>query len=88
VSLRGSTAKSMTDLSQFPHRFVDACRARKLSPQQVAEQAGLPAAAGNDLAMTAIHLPLYRLCYVADALNVSLDWLLAREPAVPERKRA
>jgi transcriptional regulator with XRE-family HTH domain len=78
----------MTDISQFPHRFVDACRARSLSPQQVAERAGLPADAGRDLAMTAIHLPLYRLCHVADALNVSLDWLLAREPAVAERKRA
>jgi hypothetical protein len=78
----------MTDISQFPDRFVDACRARSLSPQQVAERAGLPAEAGRDLAMTAIHLPLYRLCYIADALNVSLDWLLAREPAAPMRKRA
>jgi len=60
----------MTDISQFPHRFVDACRARRLSPQQVAERAGLPADAGRDLAVTAIHLPLYRLCYVADALDV------------------
>lgn len=78
----------MTDISQFPNRFVDACRARSLSPQQVAERAGLPASAGRDLANTAIHLPLYRLCYIADALNVSLDWLLAREPATEARKRA
>lgn len=79
----------MTDISQFPNRFTDACRARSLSPQQVAERAGLPADAGRDLAMTAVHLPLYRLCYVADALNVSLDWLLAREPAVAQaRKKA
>jgi len=80
----------MTDISQFPHRFVDACRARSLSPQQVAERAGLPADAGRDLAMTAIYLPLYRLCYVADALDVSLDWLLGREPAAAQaqaRKR-
>ncbi len=77
----------MTDISQFPHRFVDACRARSLSPQQVAERAGLPADAGRDLAMTAIHLPLYRLCYVADALDVSLDWLLGREPAAQARAR-
>jgi transcriptional regulator with XRE-family HTH domain len=77
----------MTDISQFPHRFVDACRARSLSPEQVAERAGLPAHAGRDLAETAIHLPLYRLCYVADALDVSLDWLLAREPAVQARAR-
>jgi len=62
----------MTDISQFPNRFVDACRARSLSPQQVAERAGLPPDAGRDLAVTAIHLPLYRLCYVADALDVSL----------------
>ncbi len=77
----------MTDISQFPHRFVDACRARSLSPQQVAERAGLPADAGRDLAMTAIHLPLYRLCYVADALDVSLDWLLGREPAATQARR-
>jgi len=76
----------MTDISQFPHRFVDACRARSLSPQQVAERAGLPADAGRDLAVTAIHLPLYRLCYVADALDVSLDWLLAREPAAAQAR--
>jgi transcriptional regulator with XRE-family HTH domain len=77
----------MTDISQFPHRFVDACKARRLSPQQVAERAGLPADAGRDLATTAVHLPLYRLCYVADALDVSLDWLLGREPASQDRKR-
>ncbi|MGO8953399.1 MAG: hypothetical protein ACLPWS_02505 [Rhodomicrobium sp.] len=77
----------MTDISQFPHRFVDACRARSLSPQQVAERAGLPADAGRDLAITAIHLPLYRLCYVADALDVSLDWLLGREPAPAQARR-
>ncbi|MGO9172084.1 MAG: hypothetical protein ACLP7P_08980 [Rhodomicrobium sp.] len=77
----------MTDISQFPHRFVDACRARSLSPQQVAERAGLPADAGRDLAITAIHLPLYRLCYVADALDVSLDWLLGREPTPTQAPR-
>ncbi len=77
----------MTDISQFPHRFVDACRARSLSPQQVAERAGLPADAGRDLADTAVYLPLYRLCYVADALDVSLDWLLGREPAAQARKK-
>jgi transcriptional regulator with XRE-family HTH domain len=77
----------MTDISQFPHRFVDACKARRLSPQQVAERAGLPADAGRDLAMTAVYLPLYRLCYVADALDVSLDWLLGREPAAQARRQ-
>jgi hypothetical protein len=77
----------MTDISQFSHRFVDACKARRLSPQQVAERAGLPADAGRDLAVTAIHLPLYRLCYVADALDVSLDWLLGREPITQAQKR-
>jgi transcriptional regulator with XRE-family HTH domain len=77
----------MTDISQFPHRFVDACKARKLSPEQVAERAGLPANAGRDLATTAVYLPLYRLCYVADALDVSLDWLLGREPASQGGKR-
>jgi transcriptional regulator with XRE-family HTH domain len=77
----------MTDISQFPHRFVDACKARRISPAQVAERAGLPADAGRDLAMTAIHLPLYRLCYVADALDVSLDWLLGRDAASQTQKR-
>lgn len=77
----------MTDISQFPHRFVDACRARSLSPQQVAERAGLPADAGRDLADTAIHLPLYRLCYVADALDVSLDWLLGRDTPAQQQQR-
>jgi transcriptional regulator with XRE-family HTH domain len=77
----------MTDISQFPYRFTDACRARSLSPHEVAERAGLPADAGRDLADTAIHLPLYRLCYVADALDVSLDWLLGRRPAAQARER-
>ena len=49
-----------------------------MSPREVAVRAGLPGDAGQDLHVTAIHLPLYRLCYVADALNVSLDWLLGR----------
>ena len=74
----------MSDLSLFPSRFDYACRAKRLSPRQVAERAGLPADAGQDLHVTAIHLPLYRLCYVADALDVSLDWLLGR---VPETQR-
>ncbi len=77
----------MTDLSVFPSRFVHACKAKRLSPQEVAERAGLPAEAGRDLAVTAIHLPLYRLCYVADALDVSLDWLLGRVSDPPGKKR-
>ncbi|ADP72803.1 hypothetical protein Rvan_3638 [Rhodomicrobium vannielii ATCC 17100] len=66
-----------------------------MPPEEVAERAGLPAEAGQDLAVTAIHLPLYRLCYVADVLDVSLDWLLGREPAArseqpqqPQRQQA
>jgi len=51
-----------------------------MSPREVAQRAGLPEDAGRDLHVTAIHLPLYRLCYVADALDVSLDWLLGRGP--------
>ncbi len=83
-----STAQNaMTDLSLFPSRFVYACKAKKLSPQEVAERAGLPPEAGRDLADTAIHLPLYRLCYVADALDVSLDWLLGRVSDPPRKKR-
>jgi hypothetical protein len=77
----------MTDLSLFPSRFAQACKARGVSPQQVAERAGLPADAGRDLAVTAIHLPLYRLCYVADALDVSLDWLLGRVSDPPARQK-
>ncbi len=59
-----------------------------MSPREVAERAGLPADAGRDLHITAIHLPLYRLCYVADALDVSLDWLLGRVPETPKRNDA
>ncbi|MBT3070393.1 hypothetical protein KKP04_05875 [Rhodomicrobium sp. Az07] len=58
-----------------------------MPPEEVAERAGLPAEAGQDLAVTAIHLPLYRLCYVADVLDVSLDWLLGREPAAQSEKQ-
>lgn len=54
-----------------------------MSPREVAERSGLPGDAGFDLHETAIHLPLYRLCYVADALDVSLDWLLGRVPETP-----
>jgi len=59
-----------------------------MSPREVAERAGLPADAGRDLHITAIHLPLYRLCYVADALDVSLDWLLGRVPETPRYAEA
>ncbi|MFT4079221.1 hypothetical protein [Rhodomicrobium lacus] len=58
-----------------------------MPPEEVAERAGLPAEAGQDLAVSAIHLPLYRLCYVADVLDVSLDWLLGREPAAQNEQR-
>ena len=59
-----------------------------MSPREVAERAGLPSDAGRDLHVTAIHLPLYRLCYVADALDVSLDWLLGRVPETPRYAQA
>jgi hypothetical protein len=68
----------MTDLSLFPIRFAQACKYRRLSPHQVAERVGLPSNAGNDLEVTAIYLPLHRLCGIADVLDVSLDWLLGR----------
>ncbi len=78
----------MSDLSLFPSRFDYACRAKRMSPREVAERAGLPSDAGRDLHVTAIHLPLYRLCYVADALDVSLDWLLGRVPETPRYAEA
>ena len=59
-----------------------------MSPREVAERAGLPGDAGLDLHVTAIHLPLYRLCFVADALDVSLDWLLGRVPETPRDSEA
>jgi len=59
-----------------------------MSPREVAERAGLPGDAGLDLHVTAIHLPLYRLCFVADALDVSLDWLLGRVPETPRYSEA
>lgn len=77
----------MTDLSLFPSRFAQACKARGLTPEEVAERAGLPADAGRDLGGTALHLPLYRLCYIADALDVSLDWLLGRVSDAPARHK-
>jgi hypothetical protein len=72
----------MTNLALFPSRFAYACNLRKMSPSQVAERAGLPVSAGCDLDYTALHLPLYRLCTIADVLDVSLDWLLGRQPIV------
>ena len=59
-----------------------------MSPREVALRAGLPGDAGPELHATAIHLPLYRLCYVADALDVSLDWLLGRVPEAARHDEA
>jgi hypothetical protein len=75
----------MTNLELFPSRFAYACTVRQLSPEEVAERVGLPVSAGFDLDNTAIYLPLYRLCSIADVLDVSLDWLLGRQAATEHR---
>jgi hypothetical protein len=69
-----------TDFSLFRHRFAEACRLRDMKPDAVYRSVGIGGRRALDLQSVGVlrALDLYRVCQIADRLDVSLDWLLGR----------
>ena len=68
-----------TDFSLFRDRFAEACRVRGMKPEAVFRSIGLGGRRALDLQFAGLRaLDLYRVCQIADRLDVSVDWLLGR----------
>lgn len=68
-----------TDFSLFRDRFAEACRARSMRPEAVLRSIGVGGRRTLDFQSVGLRaLDLYRVCQIADRLNVSVDWLLGR----------
>ena len=69
-----------TDFSLFRARFTEACLVRGMKPDAVYRSVGIGGRRALDIQSVGVPraLDLYRVCQIADRLNVSLDWLLGR----------
>jgi hypothetical protein len=68
-----------TDFSVFRERLTEACRVRDMSHLALCRGIGLSPKKAVDLQYSPLKaLDLYRVTQIADALDVSLDWLLGR----------
>ena len=79
----------MTDFALFRDRFAEACRVRGTTQEAVHRSIGLGGRRALDVQSVGVlrALDLYRVCQIADRLDVSLDWLLGRSE-VMEREQA
>jgi transcriptional regulator with XRE-family HTH domain len=84
-----------TDFSLFRERLAEACHVRNTTPTRIARIIGMSPRRIIDLEYSgAKALDIYRLGQIADALDVSLDWLMGRSnvrnvmemPEPPRRK--
>ena len=67
------------DFSLFRERLAEACRARNMTETKVCFRIGLGAKRALHLALAGPRaIEVYRLCQIADALDISLDWLTGR----------
>jgi hypothetical protein len=74
-----------TDFSLFRDRLTEACRVRGVTHDAVASE--LVTAAFLDLQFAGSRtLDLYRVCQIADRLNVSVDWLVGRSDVMELQK--
>jgi hypothetical protein len=84
-----------TDFHLFRERLAEACRARGTTEAKVCAQIGLGARRAFHLALAGPRaIDVWRLCQIAEELDVSLDWLTGRsnvmdvmERPEPEPKR-
>jgi hypothetical protein len=68
-----------TDFSLFRDRLAEACRLRNLTHDRLCSSIGIGGRRAVDLHSQGLKvLDLYRVCQIADRLDVSLDWLLGR----------
>ena len=86
-----------TDFSLFRERLAEACRARNTTETKVCSRIGLGAKRALHLASAGPRaIDVYRLCQIADVLDISLDWLTGRSnvmdvmemPELPKKKAA
>ena len=68
-----------TDFSVFGERLNEACRVRDITRSQLFRSIGFGGRRVISFERSGLRiLDLYRVCQMADALDVSLDWLLGR----------
>jgi transcriptional regulator with XRE-family HTH domain len=83
-----------TDYSVFPERLAEACRARNLTRDKLCTSIGMGGRQATNFLIQGLKaVDLYRVCQIADRLDVSLDWLLGRSPVMdlpkpPAKRRA
>ncbi len=67
------------DFGVFRERVAEACRARNMTHDKVCAGVGIGGRRAISLSVSGPGaLDLYRVCQIADALDVSLDWLMGR----------
>ena len=72
-----------TDFNVFRDRLAEACRVRGMTHDAVYRSIGMGGRRALDLQFSGLRaLDLYRVCQIADRLDVSLDWLLGRSDAM------
>jgi transcriptional regulator with XRE-family HTH domain len=72
-----------TDLSLFRERVSEACKVRGITLDKLCASTGLGGRPALRLDIPGVTtLDIYSVCQIADALNVSLDWLLGRSDAM------
>jgi len=68
-----------TDFSVFRDRLAEACRVRGTTHDAVCRSIGMGGRRALDVHLFGLRaLDLYRVCQIADRLDVSVDWLLGR----------
>ena len=68
-----------TDYSVFGKRLAEACLARNMTRDRVCASIGMGGRRSADFLIQGLKaIDLYRLCQIADRLDVSIDWLLGR----------
>jgi hypothetical protein len=66
-------------LSLFSKRLAEACRARNTTETKICNAIGLSGRRAITLSLNRLStINLYRVCQIADKLDVSTDWLLGR----------
>jgi hypothetical protein len=80
-----------TDFSLFRDRFAEACRVRGMTHDALYRSIGLGGRRALDMQFAGLRaLDLYRVCQIADRLDVNVDWLLGRSGVMelPEEEGA
>ncbi len=80
-----------TDFSLFRERLAEACRLRNLTHDCLCASIGIGGRRAVDLYAQGLKaLDLYRVCQIADRLDVSVDWLLGRSDVMdlPKKRKS